>query len=318
MSQRECAGFNWPPLSIPAQEPVSISPEAVNRAGPGSSVKACSLKGLPRVCSDRDARNSGVPLALRQSLALDVAQPVKHATAARSGPWLRIASISPPSNVRTPFSASAAVGVGHPEKSISDVRRTDARRRKRDGPEGVAQTFQVSVYKVEPRFCILACNLLSKDRWRAALLDEPVEVRPQVPLVSKPRSFACLAERLARTGTSPNRSVIRPSGEPKGVAPDADSGEEMALRESTQVVRSDILNAPFVHDAWRNVPSIDQVAHPLGCEWLDLVVVVHRVALSCPRLLAFWLRHTSMRAWAATMRQRNNSSSWTAICIAFR
>ena len=23
MSQRECAGFNWPPLSIPAQEPVS-------------------------------------------------------------------------------------------------------------------------------------------------------------------------------------------------------------------------------------------------------------------------------------------------------
>lgn len=34
MSQRECAGFNWPPLSIPAKEPVSISPEAVSRAGP--------------------------------------------------------------------------------------------------------------------------------------------------------------------------------------------------------------------------------------------------------------------------------------------
>ena len=33
MSQRECAGFNWPPLSIPAQEPISISPEAVKRAG---------------------------------------------------------------------------------------------------------------------------------------------------------------------------------------------------------------------------------------------------------------------------------------------
>ena len=36
MSQRECAGFNWPPLSIPAEEPVSISPDAVSRAGPHS------------------------------------------------------------------------------------------------------------------------------------------------------------------------------------------------------------------------------------------------------------------------------------------
>ena len=34
MSQRECAGFNWPEFSISAEEPVSISPEAVSRAGP--------------------------------------------------------------------------------------------------------------------------------------------------------------------------------------------------------------------------------------------------------------------------------------------
>ena len=34
MSQRECAGFNWPPSHIPAEEPVSISPESVKRAGP--------------------------------------------------------------------------------------------------------------------------------------------------------------------------------------------------------------------------------------------------------------------------------------------
>ena len=33
MSQRECAGFNWPPLSIPAEQPVSISPVTVSRAG---------------------------------------------------------------------------------------------------------------------------------------------------------------------------------------------------------------------------------------------------------------------------------------------
>jgi hypothetical protein len=33
INQRLCAGFNWPPLSIPAEEPISISPEAVSRAG---------------------------------------------------------------------------------------------------------------------------------------------------------------------------------------------------------------------------------------------------------------------------------------------
>ena len=51
MSQRECAGFNWPPLSIPAEEPVSISPLAVSRAGCRSfNVRHCdkvSPKPLP-------------------------------------------------------------------------------------------------------------------------------------------------------------------------------------------------------------------------------------------------------------------------------
>ncbi len=34
MSQRECAGFNRPPLVIPAEQPVRISPVAVRRIGP--------------------------------------------------------------------------------------------------------------------------------------------------------------------------------------------------------------------------------------------------------------------------------------------
>jgi len=72
MSQRECAGFNWPPLSVSAAEPVSICPEAVNRAAPE----------------------------------------VRQLTAARSGPWLRMASLIPPSVLRTPLSARDAVGVG--------------------------------------------------------------------------------------------------------------------------------------------------------------------------------------------------------------
>ena len=70
------------------------------------------------------------------------------------------------------------VGVGHPVKSIAEMGRTDPRRRKRDGPEGVAHGFHVRVYKVDPRVCSLARNLFSKDDWRVALLNEPGKRRP--------------------------------------------------------------------------------------------------------------------------------------------
>jgi hypothetical protein len=170
---------------------------------------------------------------------------------------LRIASINPPSKVRTPLSASAAVGVGHPVQSVADVRRTDARRRKRDGPEGVTQGFQVSLYKVDPRPDSRACNLLSNDDWRRALLDEPGKTWPQMPWVRKPSSSACRAERLARTGTGPNRSIIGPAGLTQGIGPNADSGEEMALCEFAQVIRVHILDRSFIDNAWRDMSGAD-------------------------------------------------------------
>lgn len=117
MSQRECAGFNWPPASIAAQEPVSISPEAVRRAGPGSNVNTCSLSGLPRVCSARCARNSGEPLAECQSLALGVAQPETNATV------LRLLSLLPAALL--PFLAGVpAIGVGQPANGAQPGRRS--------------------------------------------------------------------------------------------------------------------------------------------------------------------------------------------------
>jgi hypothetical protein len=67
------------------------------------------------------------------------------------------------------------------------------------------------LYKVDPRLCILACNLLSKDDWRPALFNEPMEARPEVPLVIKPSAFACRAERLAWATSCPDWFVIRPS-----------------------------------------------------------------------------------------------------------
>jgi len=126
-----------------------------------------------------------------QSRAAAVGQPESATTAAKSGPLLRIASRMPPSVERTPLSASALVGVGHPVQPVSDVRSTDARSRERDRPKGVVQDFQVIVNKVEPRFCTLVRNLLSKEDWRAALADEVVPSGPQMPLISQPAALAC-------------------------------------------------------------------------------------------------------------------------------
>jgi len=73
---------------------------------------------------------------------------------------------------------SAHLGVGHPVESLSDVRGADARSAQIRRPKGVTRAFQVSLYKVEPRKAVFARNLLAKDDCRAALLNEPMEVRP--------------------------------------------------------------------------------------------------------------------------------------------
>jgi hypothetical protein len=153
------------------------------------------------------------------------------------------------------------------------VRRTDARRRERDRPDGITQGFQVNLYKVEPRLCSLACNLLSNDDCRLALLDEPMEVWPEVPLVIKPSARACHAERLAGATSCPDRPTIRPSGAAQSQRPDSDPGEKVTLRESLQVVRCDIFNTPFIHDPGRNVTAFDQIAQPLSCVRIYFVVI---------------------------------------------
>ena len=64
------------------------------------------------------------------------------------------------------------VGVGQPVESVADVRSPDARRRKRDRPEGVTQGFHVSLYKVDPYISVFAANLLTKDDDRVSLSNE--------------------------------------------------------------------------------------------------------------------------------------------------
>jgi hypothetical protein len=89
------------------------------------------------------------------------------------------------------------------------VERTRARGLDRHEPHGVFQGFQVTSHKAEPLRS--GRNLLSKDDCRAALLDEVLPERPEVPLVSKPTLLARDGERLARTAARPNRAMIQPN-----------------------------------------------------------------------------------------------------------
>jgi hypothetical protein len=165
------------------------------------------------------------------------------------------------------------VGVGHPVQSLSDVRRTDARSAQICRPNGVARSFQVSGYTVEPLEPKSACNLFSSHDWRAALSDEPIHLGPEVSCVSGPCAASCSAEGLARAGAGPQRSVIRPSCDPGGEAPPSDAGEEVDLCVSSEVVGLDICDAPLINIARRDMPSGDQVPQPGGRERFDFVVV---------------------------------------------
>jgi hypothetical protein len=125
---------------------------------------------------------------------------------------------------------SALVGVGHPEKALADVRAAEARSRKIDRPDGVTDSFHVTVYKIEP--CARARNLFTKHCCRAALVDETEPVRPQMAGVAKTAAGSGEAEGLARTRAGPDRAIVFPAGAAQGVRPNADTGEEVALSKA--------------------------------------------------------------------------------------
>lgn len=172
------------------------------------------------------------------------------------------------------LSASVAVGVGHPPEALPEVRRTDPRSWEIHNPEGVATPFHVSVYKIEPAEAVWTRNLFTKDDWRARDADEVEPVRPEVPLVSKPKALACAAERLARAGAGPDwGGVVGVSGEAQGVGPAPQAGKEMRVDESSEVVRSNMLDWPGVDFAIRQLALLDQVPQPERAVLVDFVVV---------------------------------------------
>lgn len=287
ISQRECAGFNCPPLSIPAEEPVSISPSAVRRIGtkPGTGVMPDPAISRPHIatvfllasvlpaalfpfCAGVPAIVVGHPV-IAAMVAIEGEPVPGRSNIAKSGPADVAFCVGQPDKigalpdvVTAMFSAKVLAseigkitkspghhGIGAkvygPRKAFAPDAFAEgfqpcARSAQIGRPEGVTRCFHVSRYKIEPVKGIFARNLLTNDDCRATLADEPMPVGPEVPLVVKPIAFACRAERLARAGAGPDRTVVGPSGRAEGEGPDADSGEEMALSKSSKLVWGDV------------------------------------------------------------------------------
>ncbi len=138
--------------------------------------------------------------------------------------------------------SSWACGVGHPIKTLPSVRGSEARSAEIDRPAGVCRVIQVRLNKVEPSESVNGRNLLAKANERSSCFDEAKELWPKMPFVVERFAFAGRAEGLAGAGAGPYFAGVFPFGKPQGVAPDADSGEKVALAESSEIIGLNIDN----------------------------------------------------------------------------
>jgi hypothetical protein len=161
---------------------------------------------------------------------------------------------------KLPAASSFAFGVGHEPEALSDMGRLDTRSRDTDRPAGVSFTFQVRLNKVEPAVPNRCFNLLTKDNSRLALPNEIEPSGPQVAFVGNAAPRACDAKRLAGARACPNGLVVGPAGKAQGVAPDADSGKEMALGIVFDVIGLNLCNASGIHIPPRYVACGNQIA----------------------------------------------------------
>jgi hypothetical protein len=68
-------------------------------------------------------------------------------------------------------------------------------------------------------------------------------------------------------------AIIGPPREAEGDRPSSDASEEMALGVAAQIVGLHVHDASLVNVAWRDVAGCDEVAEPLRCIGVDLVIV---------------------------------------------
>lgn len=94
-----------------------------------------------------------------------------------------------------------------------------------------------------------------------------------MPLVKEASASACRAERLAGARARPNWPIVSPPSHSQGKGPSADTGKEVALGVTSEVVGSNVTDVPFVYVASREVPCGDQFAQPLRRVGVMLVVI---------------------------------------------
>lgn len=151
------------------------------------------------------------------------------------------------------------------------MRAAEARSAQIARPEGVARCFHVSRYKIEP--IERARNLLSKDDWRAALVNEAIPYGPEMTLVVEAALLSRGAEGLAGAASRPDRPVVGPACAAQGVAPDTDAREEVALVETRKVFMLNFRNAPLIDFTFSDMACGHEVAQPLGCVGVYLIVI---------------------------------------------
>jgi hypothetical protein len=117
-------------------------------------------------------------------------------------------------------------------------------------------------------------HLLANDRDRAALADEPEEVRPEVPFVGMAFALAGRREGLAGTRPGPEGAFVGPAGEPGGEGPPGDAGEEVAGLVSHKVACTNFGDVAFIDFPARDQLLGDEDAQPRGRVPVEFVVIV--------------------------------------------
>lgn len=114
------------------------------------------------------------------------------------------------------------------------------------------------------------------------LSEEGGEYRPKIAVIAwafrAAMSDASEAVGLAWDACRPDGSLVRPPSDPERARPSANTGEEMALAVSSQVVGSNKSNVSLIYVAWCDVADGNEIPEPLRCMRVVFVVVrtVHR------------------------------------------
>lgn len=193
-----------------------------------------------------------------------------------------------------------------PIEALPLLRGADACRTGIDRCDGVARSFQVIEYNVEPSRSVRTRNLFANDNVRLALLNETEESGPEMTVVVEPSAQPGSTERLARKGCGPRpQSAARPSGLLECVGPDTDAGEPMDDIVAADIACRNFLDRPSVNPSSWKSSSCAEFPHPVRGERRMLVVVDFGV-FDCDDVLAiivFLERHQREQAVFAGQTQ---------------